>query len=342
MGTSETSVFAPDYSQDFHCIADRCRHSCCIGWEIDIDDVSLERYRQVPGRLGKKLRRCIYDPETGNDPEAVAHFILSKDERCPFLNEKNLCELILSLGEDAICDICTEHPRFYNTLTTRTEMGFGLCCEEAARMLLTWKTPIRLVETGTMSSEEEITEADFDELEILAIREKIFRILQDRTKDLRTRFDEIRDLVELPEQAVLPDLSFWSETLAELERLDPAWNDEIERLKDTVLDEAVLQAFEAFMCEAGRMTEYENLLWYLLYRHLLEAKDDGDIRAQVIWAVLAVKIIGALGAWRYKENGDFTLEDQIDLVRMFSSEIEYSDENVECLIEAIRDREYIL
>ena len=137
MGTSETSVFAPDYSQDFHCIADRCRHSCCIGWEIDIDDVSLERYKKVPGRLGKKLRRCIYDPGSGSDPEATAHFILCEDERCPFLNEKNLCELILELGEDAICDICSEHPRFYTTLTTRTEMGFGLCCEEAARMLLT-------------------------------------------------------------------------------------------------------------------------------------------------------------------------------------------------------------
>ena len=27
----------PDYYPLFHCIADRCRHNCCIGWEIDID-----------------------------------------------------------------------------------------------------------------------------------------------------------------------------------------------------------------------------------------------------------------------------------------------------------------
>ena len=30
-------IIAPDYYREFHCIADKCRHSCCIGWEIDID-----------------------------------------------------------------------------------------------------------------------------------------------------------------------------------------------------------------------------------------------------------------------------------------------------------------
>jgi lysine-N-methylase len=28
---------APKYYLDFACIADRCKHSCCIGWEIDVD-----------------------------------------------------------------------------------------------------------------------------------------------------------------------------------------------------------------------------------------------------------------------------------------------------------------
>ena len=25
----------PDYYPKFHCLAQRCRHSCCIGWEIE-------------------------------------------------------------------------------------------------------------------------------------------------------------------------------------------------------------------------------------------------------------------------------------------------------------------
>ena len=30
-------IIAPNYYPAFRCIADKCRHSCCIGWEIDID-----------------------------------------------------------------------------------------------------------------------------------------------------------------------------------------------------------------------------------------------------------------------------------------------------------------
>ena len=33
----------PDFYRDFHCIADRCSDSCCIGWEIDIDPDTLAR-----------------------------------------------------------------------------------------------------------------------------------------------------------------------------------------------------------------------------------------------------------------------------------------------------------
>ena len=38
-------LFAPKYYGSFKCIADKCEHSCCIGWEIDIDDTTLKKYR---------------------------------------------------------------------------------------------------------------------------------------------------------------------------------------------------------------------------------------------------------------------------------------------------------
>ena len=30
--------YAPAYYPRFACLADRCRHSCCIGWEIEVDE----------------------------------------------------------------------------------------------------------------------------------------------------------------------------------------------------------------------------------------------------------------------------------------------------------------
>ena len=104
----------PAYYEKFKCIADRCHHSCCIGWEIDIDEASLSRYEGVKGDFGKRLQCAIsYDGEP--------HFKLKEGERCPFLNERNLCDMILSLGEDFLCEICASHPRFYNFFS-----GYGL------------------------------------------------------------------------------------------------------------------------------------------------------------------------------------------------------------------------
>lgn len=31
----------PDFYPAFHCIASACRHSCCVGWEVDVDQDTL-------------------------------------------------------------------------------------------------------------------------------------------------------------------------------------------------------------------------------------------------------------------------------------------------------------
>lgn len=128
-------VVVPPYYHRFHCVADKCRHTCCAGWEIDIDQVDLERFQQMTGPLGEKLKACI---ETEN---GYAHFRLLEGERCPFLNEKNLCEMILQYGEEAVCRICREHPRFVNEAEDHLEVGLGMCCEAAAELILTWPDP---------------------------------------------------------------------------------------------------------------------------------------------------------------------------------------------------------
>ena len=40
-------LYAPKYYKNFKCIADRCPHSCCIGWEIDIDRTTLTKYESL-------------------------------------------------------------------------------------------------------------------------------------------------------------------------------------------------------------------------------------------------------------------------------------------------------
>ncbi len=36
-------LYAPVYYQKFSCLAGECRHSCCVGWEIDVDKKALKK-----------------------------------------------------------------------------------------------------------------------------------------------------------------------------------------------------------------------------------------------------------------------------------------------------------
>ena len=62
----------PDFYEKFECKADMCFHTCCRGWEIDIDDDTAEFYKSLEGKIGDKLRLAAnLEPEDGSQP----HFI---------------------------------------------------------------------------------------------------------------------------------------------------------------------------------------------------------------------------------------------------------------------------
>lgn len=297
----------PDYYKDFKCIADKCRHNCCIGWEIDIDSKSLEFYQSVKGDFGKRLKENI-------SLEGTPHFILAENERCPFLNCQNLCDIYKEYGEDKLCQICSDHPRFYNELDNRTEAGLGICCEEAARLIITKKEPFKLI------GEEENPEG------ILLLRKKVFHILQDRSFSVKKRLDNISLLLKTPVPCF--DILKWTEVFESLERLDESWTRLLSQLK-TGYVKAHQKTFAEFMKQ--RETEYEQFLCYLIYRHTSKAEFFEDFVLYTFFAVLSFELIYAMGAVIFIEKGDFTVDDQLNIMRLFSSEIEYSDENLDII-----------
>ena len=49
-------ILVPDYYPLFRCIAGKCRHNCCIGWEIDIDPDTHDFYKSVGGEFGGRRK----------------------------------------------------------------------------------------------------------------------------------------------------------------------------------------------------------------------------------------------------------------------------------------------
>ncbi len=303
----------PDYYTEFRCINSRCRHNCCIGWEIDIDPETAEFYRNVGGDFGKRLAVNI-------SSEEEPHFILGENERCPFLNRNNLCDIITTLGEDRLCTICAEHPRFHNELPGRIESGLGLCCEETARLILTRREPVQLIAEG---------EPDCDD-EIIALRDELIGIVQNRQYTVSERINQLlsRCGTLFPEGTI----GEWAEFLLSLEQLDEEWTQLVTQLSEEHKS-SDRDGFSRHMAE--RCTEYEQLLVYMLYRHTANAPDADYIGSRVNFAVFACWIIYELGAMIWSRTGEFSTGQQIELARMFSSEIEYSDENLYILLDEL-------
>ncbi len=323
-------VFVPNYYKDFACIASACRHCCCIGWEIDVDGESLARYGTVQGDVGDRLRQHI-DYEA--DPPC---FILTEDERCPFLREDGLCDLICELGEGSLCHICADHPRFRHVMDDRVELGLGLCCEAAARLILSQTEPLSLVELPPEEAareryaHEKAEPTDNATQELLRLRAVLLTVLADSSRPLPER---IRSMLAIAgaqgtacETASFGRYASIAALLRDMERLDPAWDaclDALEALPDSPLLEL----------EGETDRAYENLLGYFLYRYM--TADDPFLPAspavRTAFAVLSTVIIHAV----HRATGGKNLDSLCEIARMFSCEMEYSEENLERMMEEI-------
>ena len=315
-GVTRVLTVVPDYYAAFRCIGGGCRHNCCIGWEIDIDETALTRYRSLEEPWRSRMEQCV-------DTTEAPHFRLGQDERCPFLNNDHLCEIQRAFGEDYLCDICREHPRFHNELPDRIESGVGLCCEAAAELVLGKRETTVLV--GAAPSEDEL----------LTLRDTLFALLQDRTRSVPERCDAVLAQCRTAMPQVTPPE--WAQVLLSLERLDPAWGALLQRLQ-AEWKQADVVGFDRAMAE--RQTEYEQWLVYLIYRHFANATDPRDAAARACFAVLGYTVLHALGAVLWTANGEFSFEQQCELAQSFSAELEYSDENLYILWEMMEGAYY--
>lgn len=359
-------ICKPDYYDRFKCIAGACSDSCCIGWEIDVDEDKRAMYRSVPGELGERLKHCI-DWEEG-------HFILQGEkERCPFLNNENLCDLIIGLGEDSLCVICREHPRYYDWYDGYTEVGVGLCCEAAARLVLESEQPAGFVTTETDEDNDgEMTESPEEKewIEVLfEARKTAFAILQNRKKSIWSRLaefltyiDELQDGLEFenPDE-VLESARYYRENVAgeettdenadweevlpayaelvnacrSLEPIDAVWPETLERLGELAADPERLQQAETMLREkvSDRDYEYEHLAVYFVYRYFMKCREDSDVYSKGYLAVFCVMLIRLLDLETVQSSGNLTKEDRAQNAKTCSKEIEYSEENLEILSE---------
>lgn len=371
----------PDYFDKFHCIADRCHHSCCAGWEVEIDEKTFEYYKTVPGAFGERLKQNMSEGDEDS-------FILVNN-RCPFLNERNLCDIYTELGEDTLCETCTDYPRVTFTYGNIMERCLGLSCEEACRLIFAEDRPFRIIEREIPDMDipdvelapEEDDDDTFQEMEseqkedweyIRQARDYALSLLQDRKIPLGERLEKylvfagsVQEclnweeawkietvIAEMKGQEILPHsepdfkldqleaMRERAEFYEPMEILDEEWPGALAHVKEALAAEGKTEAdyiglhneFAEFYRD--RFYEWEQILCYFTYRHFMRAVYDYRFFSQAKLAVTSFLMIRDMDVVRYLDNGRrFSREDRVDVARIYSREMEHSEENLENLAE---------
>ena len=160
--------------------------------------------------------------------------------------------------------------------------------------------------------------------QLLMIRQAVLETLQDRSLPVADRVGALYEALGQPEPRL--DRQAAARKLLELERLEQSWGEVLERWRQSERkQEPSGEAWEN--CQ-------EQLLCYLVLRHLPPAAEDGLLLSRLALCVLGWQLMRNMAAGL----GLNTPEEWAELTRRLSGELEYSEVNVDILLERITER----
>ncbi len=311
----------PSYYEKFSCIADKCPDTCCIGWEVDIDEETASRYLRVSGTLGEKIRNHLV-----TDGEGSQLFTLCDGDICPFLCPSGLCEIQKNLSESFLSRTCTLFPRFFDDFGTFRETGLGLGCPEAARIILSDDSPFILVprEDASFIPDDGI-DADFLSA-LLSLRTRLFSILEG-DGDIKEKISRsLTEAYNFEKELGFDTVDFsqgrtFSDCLAVMKNMEYI-SAERKNFIFSLTEKAPLpSALTRFP------DDFEKLMKYCIFRYLLKAVYDFDVLTKVKYGIFASIVIARI--YSFFENPDTELRTKI--MYSYSKEVEYSDLNMTLL-----------
>lgn len=335
----------PDYYNQFACAASACPATCCAGWQIVIDDRTLQKYRTCKTPFGNRLRNSIdWEQKT----------FLQYDGRCAFLDDENLCDIYTEEGPELFCRTCRTYPRHIEEFQNEREISLSLSCPVAAELILQHEAPVQFVTKETKRMEQEDEEFDLFLYSALQdCREAMIQIMQDRTHtaafrmakiltlghDVQNRIRagrlfEVQEVLEryqrvgadkklesrFQKYAVHPGqcsrMKHLFELLEDLEVLDKTWPDLLAQQKKILYQNG--QERCVLTKENERLAE--QLMVYFLFTYFCGAVYDGDALAKVKMSVVCTLLLLEFVSVNPKNAAEY--------VWRFSRELEHSDPNL--------------
>ena len=366
----------PYYYDEFRCIADKCPDTCCAGWQIVIDEDTLDKYSKEKDEFSYRLKNSI---------DWAEGVFFQNNGRCAMLNDNNLCDLVTAKGEGALCKTCHMYPRHIEEYEGVREFSLSLSCPVAARMILEEenKLQFKIEEDDKLDPlEEEFEDFDFFmHTQLEGVRDVLFGIIQNRELQVDTRMTYIMDIAKKSQEAVDEQEVYRLEDIAEeyktcgsnlakesisdeerfekvksayelfkeLEVLREDWPEIIEDLKKNLYNgnsEDYYKIREEFYNDFVSKISFERweifkeqLLMFFVYTYFLGAVYDDCVYSKLALSTFSVGFIEEIiiSEW-IKQGKSMTFDRCIEISYRYAREVEHSDDNLNILEEMFMDR----
>ncbi|MGF0109322.1 flagellin lysine-N-methylase [Clostridium sp. SGI.024] len=150
----------------FKCIADKCKFTCCKGWDINVDTNTYNKWKEK-SELNYLLDNVRFIKSNGENS-----YLIKKETKgvCPLLSEEGLCNIVINHGEEYLSSTCKSFPRIENNFEDVKEMTLSCSCPEVVNIISKMKEKIYIESNEALSY--------IEDLGSLQIREALVNILQ--------------------------------------------------------------------------------------------------------------------------------------------------------------------
>ncbi len=318
-------IIYPKYFMNFKCIADKCPDTCCSMWQVVVDRESAEYYKSINSDFGRTICSLMYSDDEGD--------IVFKniDNHCPFLNDKNLCDIHTNIGQEHTPCTCKMYPRFKTSFGGTEEWGISLSCPVAAQLIVENDSSVFNMECNDDLPDINDLDAELY-LAIKSARQKCFdfigkgRLTYNVLNSIAGFGKALQDCINSKSYEKINSINIEDyKKTAFAENFDFKIFENLEYL--TQQERELLDDYSSAK-EINFTEQSKNILLYYIYRYMLKSIYDCDVYSAVAFSVFSTVVISNV-AEKFKIS-------LADAGRIYSKEIEHSQRNLNSVLEYLK------
>ena len=368
----------PHYYKDFKCTASKCTDTCCAGWEIIIDADTYNNYKKVCGEFGERLKSNLTLYEDGEPGFVLQNHncpFLNKNNLCDIyteLGEDFLCytcktyprfiEEYSNSRDIGISLSCPEAARLI--LKDSKPVNFEVSEDKemvdifddinfdiSMHLLSARKMALDILQNRSISLNHRIAilvnfAHDIQEAINANNLSKVTDIVNKYSKEhyqkeLINEFDKYKTKQSHKYDNMLKCMNMYKN----LNPINDNWPQIIEhainyfhKVDDVTFYQKQYDDFDEYY--KSKTYEYEHLIVYFIFQYFMKSVFDEELYSKVTLGVMSYLIIKELNVVRWIDNKyNFDINDQIDIMHMYSKEIENSEKTLYDLEEMFNNSE---